>query len=166
MDDIRSRTAKLLGQIDPRQPLGTELFDSIAKLSVSVAIETVSFRIENGKIEVYLTQRSPIDTAYPNQWHCPGSFIRPGEEISDVLQRLEKKETGIIFKGANHIATVNNPAETRGHIVQLIHLCEICGQGRGKWFPLDQLPKNIVEQHRIIIQKALAYFEDKQIYFP
>jgi ADP-ribose pyrophosphatase YjhB (NUDIX family) len=150
----------LLNQVDPHKPLGTPLFDAIARLTIGVAIETVSLRHGTGGVEVYMTQRSLEESAYPGEWHCPGSFIRHGEKIDDVMRRLEKKETGISFSSAREIATINNPKEARGHIFQIVHLCTIEGQGKGKWFPLDQLPKNTVQQHReVIIPAALKVFE-------
>ena len=151
--------AKALGGVDPTKPYGTELFNAIALLSVSVAVETVSLRRGESGIEVYMTQRAANDTAYPGEWHCPGSFIRPGEKISDVLRRLEEKETGISFVSVREIATFNNPEETRGHIFQVVHLCTINGQGKGKWFPLNRLPKKTVGNHRnVIIPLALKAF--------
>ena len=79
-----------LKQIDPSKPYTPELFDALALLIISVAIEAVCLRVnpQTKKIEVLLTQRSLKNTAYPGEWHCPGSILRRGEDIKDVFERL------------------------------------------------------------------------------
>jgi ADP-ribose pyrophosphatase YjhB (NUDIX family) len=145
---------KALGEINPNQPYGTELFDALARVTVSVAMEAVCLRFIAGAggpplIQVYLVQRAQNDTAYPGQWHCPGSVLRPGEEINDVFARLAKNEFGAGLKSWRFVANVNHPTEERGHFLSVVHLCELetaIGQ-RGKWFPVNNLPANTVETH-------------------
>lgn len=178
---------KALGEIDPRQPYGTELFDALARVTVSVAVETVclrlrkeiangvSFRAGSGhtiatddveytEIEVYLVQRSPDDTAYPGQWHCPGSVMRPGESFEDVLERLEQKEFGAPLLSKRFVANINPSRlkpEERGHFLSIVYLCvfEEKEDLRGKWFSVRALPKETVESHRRkIIPCALGMF--------
>ena len=60
-----------LAKIDPRKPYGTTLFNAIARLTVSPAVETVCLRLNQTtkEVEVYLVQRARDDTAYPGEWH-------------------------------------------------------------------------------------------------
>lgn len=96
----RSTAVSHLKLVPRDQPLGTPLFEAIMRLSVGVAVEAVLFRKNGDKLEVYLTKRAADDSAYPGQWHCPGSFMRPGESYADVFKRLnERKFKAKITKG-------------------------------------------------------------------
>lgn len=159
-----------LAKIDPLQPYGTALFDALAKATVSVAVEAVCLKLkedivlDGSKIywvEVYLVQRAVDDTAYPGEWHCPGSVLRPGENFADVLARLEQKEFHAKLASARFIDLVNHPTEARGHFLSLVFLCDLPeadGQ-RGKWFAVNNLPHPTVTSHSYrIIPAALGAF--------
>ena len=159
----RTTLVNALKQIDPGKPYGTELFDALAKLTISVAIEAVCLRWNPAtrKIEVYLVKRSLKETAYPGEWHCPGTVMRPGEEIEDTFRRLSKKEFGAGFLKRQFVANLNNPTEARGHFISVLYLCvlEEKGNERGRWFPIDKLPKKTVKGHRIrLIPAAFGAF--------
>ena len=170
---------RLLGLIDPKAPYGTELFNALARLTASVAVETVCMRLKNTAgwsttnkdfigsniPEVYLIQRAINDTAYPGEWHCPGSVIRPGEDIEDVLNRLAQKEFGGKILSAQFIANANHPTEARGHFFSLVYLCSLDESStglRGQWFEANNLPEKTVETHRVrIIPAAYGAFVAK-----
>ena len=168
----RSDLIQGLREIDPTKPYGTELFDVLARLTVSVAVEAVCLRLDPGtkKVEVYMIQRSLDDTAYPGEWHCPGSVLRPREEIEDIFSRLQKKEFGSFahLGEKRFVANVNHPTEARGHFLSLVYLCNLADDDvgnwdishlRGKWFPVDQLPEETIEHHlKRIIPCALGAF--------
>ncbi len=170
---------KMLSEIDPRQPYGTELFDALARLTVSVAVEAVCLRpywqigseIEQGQypeFEVYLVQRAQDDTAYPGEWHCPGSVMRPMESIEDVMARLGKKEFGANLLSWKFVTNVNHAHEQRGHFFSLVYLCQLREEKegmRGQWFPTYRLPQNTVGHHRQpIIPVALGDFLSDRTY--
>ncbi len=162
-DSERKALVAGLGRVDPAQPYGTKLFDALARLTVSVAMEAVCVRL--GKlphtVEVYLVQRSKHDTAYPDEWHCPGSVLRPSERFDDVFRRLEEKEFGGKLLSRRFVAYVDFPEEERGHFLSLVHLCSLEERPglRGKWFPVDRLPKKTVGCHRWrIIPAAVGAF--------
>lgn len=149
--------AALLNSL-PDTPLGTELFDAVAKKTVSCCIELV---VVSGEypIEVLLKRRADNDTAYPGQWHCPGTFLRPGESYWSALERLAKTE----LLGANLVeptlAFLQDPiVEERGSVVQVVMLSRIENVpeiGDLKWVDLDaacsgQVP-GIIENHRRMI---------------
>ena len=128
-----------------------------------MAVEAVCVRLnqQTRKIEVYMTQRSLDDTAYPGEWHCPGSIMRPGETINNIFSRLEKKEFNAYLLSKKFVANVNVPDEVRGHFISLVYLCtlEQKEEMKGIWFPTDKLPKQTVECHRRrIIPCALGTF--------
>ncbi len=155
---------KLLAEIDINQPYGTKLFDALARLTVSVAVEAVCLKEtiddKRGKThrEVYLIQRSLTDMAYPGQWHCPGSVMRPGESIEDVMKRLSEQEFSEKIISYRFIENFNYPAEERGHFFSLLHLCHLQeSEGlKGKWFPIHQLPEKTIEQHRSMVIPRIA----------
>jgi len=156
-----------LGKIDPKKPYGTELFNALARLTVSVAIEAVCLRwisqpLDESEIWVYLVQRASDDTAYPGQWHCPGSVMRPSEEIKEVFSRLSTREFGCDLLSQRFIADVNHPEEERGHFLSRVYLCTMKEKEnnlRGKWFPAHHLPEVTVVSHRArIIPVALGAF--------
>ncbi|MFA5878100.1 MAG: NUDIX domain-containing protein [Candidatus Staskawiczbacteria bacterium] len=165
MPDYR-RAVEALKIVDSTQPLGTELFNALARITVSVAVEAVCLRYnsEKKKVEVYLIQRSPNDTAYPHEWHCPGSVMRPGESFKDVLGRLAEGEFGANLVSPRFVANINPSAsepEARGHFLSIVYLCTLEEKKalRGKWFSTDQLPEQTVEHHRTrIIPCALGAF--------
>lgn len=149
-----------LGLIDPKRPLGTDLFNAHARLGITIAIEAVCLReADDGTVEVLLTQRAANDPAYPGQQHCPGSAKRSGECDEDVFARLAKAE---FFARITHKAFVtkwNNPHEARGHFEHYIYWCVIEGDSKGKWFPATALPENTVDHHRdTIIPIAIPAF--------
>jgi len=161
---------ELLEEVDPKKPYGTKLFDALAQITISVAIEAVCLRCgpKKNKVEVYLTQRSQDDTAYPGEWHCPGSVMRPGENVKDVFVRLCKKEFGTTsLPSTKFVANINHPTEARGHFLSVTYLCELMDSLgsqdfdllKGKWFSVDDLPEKTVESHcKRIIPAAFGAF--------
>ena len=159
---IKERVVQALSLIDPTKPHGTNLFNALARVTVSSGIEAVCLRRDPGlrKIKVLLVQRSLDDTAYAGEWHCPGSILRPGEEFSDVFNRLGKLE----FKGSvfpkQLVGHYNNVHEQRGHFLSIIYLCETDGAS-GTWHTVDSLPENTVDHHRnFVIPMAVKKFND------
>ncbi|MFI5206202.1 MAG: hypothetical protein ACHQVK_04635 [Candidatus Paceibacterales bacterium] len=155
----------LLKEIDPTMPYGTDLYNALAKLTPSVGLEAVCIRCspQTEAIEVYLVQRSLDDTAYPGQWHAPGSVLRssdPDEE--SVFDRLVAKEFGGAQLFSKQFVTrIYHPTSSRGCFMCLVYLCVLEESTRlsGKWFSIDRLPKNTIRVHRHrIIPAALGAF--------
>lgn len=151
---LRVLIAFLLKFLDLRGGKGTLLYNAIARVTVSVAIEAVIFRQdpESGEWEVFLTRRRP-DEAYPEQWHCPGSVKRPGESDADVLVRLSRQELGAgIVLSSMFAGHFESPKEARGHFVHLVYFCYATGEipldERKRWCLVDVLPDSTVDHHR------------------
>ncbi len=143
--------AGLLRLINPHKPLGTKLFDAIARVSVSVAFEAVALRRnrQTGETEVFLIQRPENDSAYPGQWHVPGSVLHPSENDEHVLKRLSRREFGVPIIKSKFVAMVSTPGEVRGHFLSLVYRVELDGDPKnGNWFPVNKLPKQTVETHK------------------
>lgn len=149
-----------LREIDPSKPYGTELFDALARVTISVGTEAVALRRnKEGEIEVFMTQRSSKDTAYPSEWHCPGSVMRPGEKIKNNFDRVSEKELGGKIYPLQFVCIVNNTSEARGHFISIVYLCTIEDGSRGQWFPISRLPDKTVIHHRLsVIPAAVGAF--------
>jgi|GEM_PF-3573412 len=198
-----------LGQIDPSQPYGTELFNALVRLQGGTAIEFVWLRLtthwtdgvcyETGgnviivpaeqyftlPVEVYMTLRGKGE-ANSGEWHCPGSFIKGGDEktrggetFEDVLERLVKNEAEFgpdaRLVSATHVDDINPPrfeSGRRGHIISKVYLCEVKTKGElpGRWFPVFpklEVPENTVTSHWMrIIPCAIGKFMAKNPYMP
>ena len=166
LQEVKDLVVVLLHKIalnySSKKGLGTELFNAIACLKVTMTYEIVCFRknTATNTLEVYLIKRDLSDTAYPGQWHIPGSAMRPTEEIEDVFLRLEEKEIGLNIVSKKFVFHFNNPKEVRGHFFSLVYLGALQeGSGYGKWFAVDDLPSYTVAYHRNeVIPHAVTLF--------
>lgn len=162
----RAFVAFLLGWINPRRPLGTQLFDAVARVSVTVAVETVAIRRRHGHLEVFLRRRSLNDTAYPGEWHSPGRVMRPGESVDDVFYGV-RGEYHARFTRAQFVGNLNHQEEVRGHFFSPVYLVDIEGLGRRDkthgWFRVDKLPQPMVRHHeKNLFPMAIAAFEEQE----
>jgi ADP-ribose pyrophosphatase YjhB (NUDIX family) len=166
-DRKKDEAVKALEFINPTQPFGTKLFDSIARVSITVAIETVPIRrCSDGKLEIFLRRRKMDDTAYPGEWHTPGSAMRPGETVQDVLTRLQG-EFGTGVKVFDFVGNLNNHDEERGHFFTPVYLVELDGEGRQDethgWYPVNNVPQPVVEHHKnLLFPMAIEAFKARE----
>lgn len=161
LDQRRKEVADSLNSL-PDSPLGTELFNAVARKSVTIAFEAVLFRVKAGKTEVYLTRRPPGE-AYEGQWHCPGSAFRPGERPMDVANRLSEREFG------RQIGTFTYCddffyEEERGWYLSKVFFIECSEEPTvtedAGWSSVDNLPEPLVEHHRThVIPIALKAYQ-------
>ncbi len=151
-DRLKHVLALGLGFIDPATPYGRELFNALCRLTVTTAIEAVCLRWGTGtdKLSVLMTKRGP-DEAYPVEWHCPGSAMRPGETIEDVFARLSREEFHSDLTDCVHVHTFNNVGERRGHWRSEVYLCRVKAGSLGIWFPVDELPAQTSLHHRMVV---------------
>jgi len=167
-EHVKKLAIMVLGLLDPKKPMGTELFDAIAQVTVTVAYETICFKEVDGELYVYLVQRDQTDTAYPGQWHVPGSVLRPGETQADVMARLSKKEYGAQITDYYFISNFNSIGEERGHFFTPYGIVKLESEPTnpaGKWFFIKDLPENTVLGHReaIIPMAVTAYYKLQQV---
>jgi len=141
--------AKLLKLINPKKPLGGILFNAIARVSVTTACEAVILRKnELGETEVFLTKRENHE-AYAGQEHCPGSVVRPYENIEHVFERIGKNEIGARITKRIFMGVISNKIEKRGHFLQLIFKAELSNEPQyGRWYTIENLPSNIISFHK------------------
>ena len=159
-DEKKEVIAELLDSIDPTQPKGTVLCDAIMRIWSTAAFEAVAIRDGATVPEIYLSRRAPENTAYPNEWHVPGSLYRHGERDRDVADRLEQEfGASIAFRYVDRFTT----DEQRGTIHSLVFLVELIGEprmdDRHGWFPVNNLPAPMVGSHRdVLIPRACHFY--------
>ncbi len=160
--DTRKKLALELKKIDPNEPLGLELFEAVARLSVTVSFEGVLFRENDGQLEIFLTRRSASDTAYPGDWHCPGTVFRPHtpnvpyNPESDAATRLAVKEFGVHKFASYKFVGEIFINEERGVFNPRVYLVRIEDPivtipGESGWFSVGKLPRDMVAPHRDLI---------------
>lgn len=148
------------------------LFNQIARLGVLVFIELIALRENNGQIEVLLTKRSDQDTFWPNQYHHPGTVLRPNDidhSLASAFDRLYKDE----FKCAPpqdgpFFAGLYFKQQLRGKGFGLINWIELSDCSVGEYLPVNDLPKNLVKGQNDYIQKCAVEFSKykKGVYKP
>lgn len=145
--------------------LDKRLFEAIAKLSITVALEAVLLRHKGTKIEVFMMKRRK-DESFPGEWHCPGSVFRPGEQPGDVLQRLGEREFKAKLTLQSECVSDTFVKEDRGWFLSRVYLVGAKGKvtQKGKWFAVDSLPKETIEHHRrFVIPEALKADNSKTV---
>lgn len=150
---------KALSFINPKKPMGTDLFNVVARISVSIALESIILRkSKNNNIEIFLIKRLK-NQSYARMWHVPGTILRSGETEKKAFLRLAKEEIGISFESVKFVGTFNNSKDERGHSFSLLHLCEIKGGPEKNWFSITNFPREMINfQRENFIPKALALF--------
>ena len=155
-DLYKYHVAELLNRIDPKKSFGTALYNAIARLSWNMFFEAVVLRKNDKQLEVYLRKRADDDTAYPGEWHAPGSVFRPGENERNVANRLER-EFGVPVVSFRMVGECVDweKGEVRGSGVSRVYLVKLNGAPREDerhgWFPINKLPEVTVDSHRLAI---------------
>lgn len=160
--EYKGLVASLMNKIDPTKPLGSELFDAVTYLAgCSPAFEGGLARMKDGRVQIYLRQRSMTESAYPGEWHLPGTFFRKGEQPMDVARRLCKSELeGVGVKSIRHLEDFF-VEEARGSVESKLYAIEVEGDPIGKsgqWFNLEDVPSPMVHHHaERLIPRLLKY---------
>lgn len=152
-DPDRERVKELVTEllwVIPRGTYGTKLFNALARLTVTTAVEACCFRQTEAGPEVLLRQRGPQE-AYPGQFHCPGSVYRPGESDADLFARLEHAEAMTDIRNPRLVGHNNHREEERGHFVALIFLVDAEAGPGTRWYSVMDLPEPMLEQHRLVV---------------
>ena len=133
--------AQLLKPIRPDQPLGSALFNSIARLSMNVGVDVVALRTtDSGVVEVFSSKRDRREKAAPNLWHIPGTILRPREGYAAGFHRLETRELGVAIGHAT-LVDESFTRDERGSYLMKTFLVRLAGNPpTGSWFDVNNLP--------------------------
>ena len=160
-----TQVVESLRQMEPGF-LPLPLFLEVSRLSVSAIIELVPLRrVKEGTIEVLLFRREADDPMWPGLWANPGTVLRPTDTpgtFDDAFGRLYDDELGV---GASRLAPTfvsNSLFKTeRGLHFAAVHWLELAHSNSGTYFPVNDLPKDIVSAQVGVIQAAAKHFESQ-----
>ena len=143
-----------------KKPLGSRLFEAIARLSVNVAFEAVCLRRNQNAVEVFMIKRGPHES-FAGQWHVPGAVFRPGEQPKDVARRLGLKEFGSAITSNYKCHGTFFVPEPRGWFLSLVYLVKSkkTPTHEGRWWNVKKLPKKVLAHHsKYVIPAAVFAF--------
>ncbi len=155
----KDRNIELVGLLNECTPgyLSKEVFDAVARVSVYPAIEMIPYRFIEGIITVGLLQRPPDDTFWPNQWHIPGTVLRPiDQKLEDAFDRLFANEFKKPKGATPELFSVNIVPYKRGNGLTLEHMLNFSNiqeNGDLSFFSIDELPSNFIEEQKPIIDR-------------
>ncbi len=158
----RALIAQVVNVVPDDEPFGQSLFDALTYVAgCSPAFEGGLARKKDGRVQIYLRQRSMNESAYPGEWHLPGTFFRKGEQPIAVARRLCKSEfEGVVVKSILHLEDFFVD-EARGNIESKLYAIEVEGDPTGKsgkWFDLEDVPSPLVDHHaEKLIPRLLKY---------
>lgn len=106
---------------------------------------------QNGK-DFLLTYRK--DENWDN-WHIPGGFMFPCEQVEEACRRVAKRELGIDIKFVKLLMTHAWQTNDHGTALSLLCVCKPLGKPQdGKFF--TEIPEGIIPEHGEFVKKFLA----------
>ena len=106
----------------------------------------------------------------PLGWALPGGFVDYAETLAQATIREAKEETGLNVEIEALVGVYSNPLrDPRRHTITTAFWCKCASlqplragddAAKAKFFPLAQLPENIVFDHRLIIQDFLKVMQE------
>lgn len=156
------RLTELLQQLEPGY-LPFDVFVQIARLVVLPIIEFVPLRYNRGQVEVLLLERSPDDPIWPSMLHTPGTVIRATDTDSKMylaFQRVltdELQETEVA--GPQYVGSILHKS-ARGAEHAQVYWVEVIGPPKvGHFFPIKELPENLIQSQLKFIQEAAKHYQ-------
>jgi|SRR3989344_475471 len=150
-------TEKLTGQVTK------DLYNALASKFAFTAIEVVTLRVHEGKLEVLLTKRDS-DDIFANGWHSPGSILRASDapekydtvgDYQSAFKRVEQ-EIKVPFSVVPKFVGIILQRHLRGVDNGIVFISEIAeAPGKGQFFPVDAIPEPFLEHQRAIIAMAV-----------
>lgn len=155
-----AQAENLLARLEPGF-LPFPLFLQIYRLAPAPTLDAIPLRRNSsGGIEVLLLRRPPDDPIWPNLWHNPGTVLRANDSYESAMDRLlnDELQGARITKDPVFVANLFNQSK-RGAEIILIHRIEIEGLAPvGTFWPVDKLPKDIIDSEIAIINKASQHY--------
>jgi 8-oxo-dGTP diphosphatase len=138
-----------------------------------VAVDTVIFALEQGRLKTYLVQLKAGPSR--GKWAFPGGLVRVGELLDDAANRELRSTTGLVCAHLEQLFTFGDPSrDPRSHVVSVAYMALISDPARvaappgkyaaGGWFEVpDQLPP-LAYDHTQMAHYALARLKSKLEY--
>ena len=126
------------------------------------AIELVISRRRQRKKEILLTIYDGEAEKFQGKWHIPGGYnLWPEPDIQATCSRIARRELGIDVQYLKVIDIYKWLSEEHpyGHPLSIYAEClpqeTITESDKLRFFPIDELPENLLEPHRRFIEKYL-----------
>ena len=115
------KACAILDKVDGRNGLGTNLYETISRLTPSVSVELIiRDSLGNGTL---LTWRD--DELYGPGWHVPGGVVRFKEKLIYRVKKVLETEIGIesaeITGPIGHHEIINSDRDKRGHFISFVY---------------------------------------------
>ncbi len=157
--------ADVIGRL-PRGFLPYEIFLAVTSKVVTPTMELAPLRMRaDGRVEILLIRRPESDIHWRGQWHMSGTVIRSTDKEGDFSTSFER-----ILQDELHgaVRVVEGPVYVglkfieipRGREVDQLFYAEVEVVGRlgGEFFPVDELPDNLMESQRGMIAEIAESF--------
>lgn len=141
-----------------------EIFSEFARLNTMACIEFVPFIYDDGELKVVLVNREQGDQIWPGQPHLVGGVIRPNENAQDVFERLFAKE--LVTKERpqpRYVLTEQRRSKRGNELIQLFYVLLKNRPEQGNLYPPSDIPKNVIEDHAELIEKAHKVFKKNEL---
>ena len=137
-----------------------ERFYEICNLMVLPAFLLVPLVVtDQGELQVVLIRREPTDRFWPNLYHIPGTILRKGDTFASAYGRIIREDLHFpeIIDEPKFVANLTNSTQ-RGEAVSMIYWLQIGKKTNGDVFNWHNLPKDMIPEHREIVQIAAQHF--------
>jgi 8-oxo-dGTP diphosphatase len=137
-----------------------------------VAVDTVLFAIEGGRLKCYLVQLTAGAAA--GKWAFPGGLVRVGETLDEAARRELKDAASLRELYLEQLFSFGDPSRDPGaHVVSVGYLGLIDAAGAasscsrkyaaGRWFEVAQMPA-LAYDHSVIADYAWRRLKSKLEY--
>lgn len=130
----------------------------------SVAVDTAVLTIERGQLCVLLVQAPDADPA--TAWRLPGTFLHPGELLSEAVVRSLRDKAGVTGLSPEQLHVFDDPArDDRGWVLSVAHLDVVRAdrvpiRPRNRLVPVTEVP-DLPFDHRAIVGFAVEVLRDR-----
>ena len=144
---------RLLNKLEPGF-LPEQIFYQISRLAVLSAAEIAVLRRNSDKIEALLIKRPDDDPFFAGLWHTPGSMYISGDSIEKRPHEVLKNElpNTKFTSELKYLLDSEIVQYARGNVLERIYMIEASDSSDGVFFPIDDLPSNLVTYHDKIIE--------------
>jgi 8-oxo-dGTP diphosphatase len=136
-----------------------------------VAVDTVLFAVESGRLKCYLVQLKPGPAG---KWAFPGGLVLEGEMLDDAARRELCASTGLREAYIEQLFTFGDPTrDPKAHVVSVAYMAliddaktvESCSvkYAAGRWFETSKLPM-LAYDHALMAAYALKRLKSKLEY--
>jgi hypothetical protein len=163
-DEEIKQAAELLAKFEPGF-LPYPVFEQIARLVALPIVEFIPLRHNDGETEVLLIERPADDQFWPGMLHTPGTVIRATDHSEGKQENwpafsriLEDELKGTTVSPPHYVGSIFHRSK-RGVEQAQLYWVEVLDEPRvGKFYPIEDLPKELMESQRSFIREAAKHF--------